>query len=173
MFMAGSCGCHRTGATIGSVAPRALLLASTLLLTACGSSATPGSAPPTRQNAALAFSRCMRSHGVPSFPDPTAQGDFPPFRADVSKPISAAADHACRRLLSKGSSTGTPQQRQQKFAFALKVAQCVRVHGFPGFPDPSPAHGTRVPPDIDVQSPQFQALETACEQHARQALGLP
>jgi hypothetical protein len=126
----------------------------------------------SRLDAALAFSRCMRSHGVPAFPDPNSQGDFPPFDTGVPKQVSVAANDACKRLLLRGGTTGTPQQREQKFAFALKVAQCLRNHGYPGFPDPS-ASGQPLPPGIDTNSPQFTATEGACEKRWQKALGLP
>jgi len=141
-----------------------------LLTSACGGSATP--AQSTHQNPALAFSRCMRSHGVPNFPDPDPQGDFPSFQITVSKQTSAAADDACKHLLSSGGSPATPQQRRQKLAFALKVARCLRTHGFLTFPDPT-GSGQVVPPGVNTDSPQFQAAETNCEKQARQALGLP
>ena len=149
-----------------------------LLAAGCGgrsarhSASSTNSAQAARQTAALAFARCMRSHGVPNFPDPNPQGDFPPFHTGVSKQTSSAANGDCKHLLSSGGSTGTPQQRRQKFAFALKVAQCLRTHGFPNFPDPT-ASGQGVPPGIDTNSPRFQAAETACEKQARNALGLP
>ena len=67
--------------------------------------------------------------------------------------------------------SGTPQDRQEKLAFALKVARCLRAHGFPNFPDPPDQSLGRA--GIDPSSPQFQAAETACENEARKALGLP
>jgi len=114
----------------------------------------------------------MRSHGVPNFPDPNPQGEFPPFHTGVSKQISTAADDACKHLLSHGGSAGTPQQRQQKLAFALKLAQCIRRHGFPTFPDPT-GSSQGLPPGIDPNSPQFQAAEMTCHKQVQQALGLP
>jgi hypothetical protein len=145
-----------------------------LLVSACGSS--PGSqaasAQSAQQSAPLAFARCMRSHGVPSFPDPDSQGNFPEFSTGVSKQISVAANDACKHLLSRASGTGTPQQRQEKLVFALKVAQCLRTHGFPTFPDPN-GSSQRKPPGIDLNSPQFQTAETNCEKQERKALGLP
>jgi hypothetical protein len=113
----------------------------------------------------------MRSHGVSRFPDPDAQGDFPSFHAGVSKQTSVTADDACRHLLRSGGS-GTSQQGQQKFTFALKVARCLRAHGYPTFPDPN-SSGQRIPAGIDTQSPLFQAAETTCETKARKALNLP
>jgi hypothetical protein len=121
--------------------------------------------------AEVAYSRCMRSHGVPNFPDPDPQGQFPPFHTSVSKPVSAAADEVCNHLLSSGGRAGTPQDRQEKLAFALTVARCLRSHGFPSFPDPTvSSQGTSQSlsgAGIDPNTPQFQAAETACEKQAR------
>ena len=187
-------------AIIGDVNPRAALHLSSLaclgglalLLAACGgasgsrvaelgSTATTRSAPPStgapgsaRVRAVLAFARCMRAHGVPSFPDPDSQGHFPPMTSpsDQSKRVSLSAQAACKQLL-PGGGAGTPQDRQAKFAFALKVARCLRAHGYPGFPDPgSPSQATSESPaaaGIDTSSPQFQAKELACENRERGA----
>jgi hypothetical protein len=149
-----------------------------LLAAGCGGSpGTSSSATTAQLNAALAFSRCMRSHGVPNFPDPDSQGDFPSFHVDVSKQTSAAADEACKHLLSRGRSSATPQQQQQKFTFALEVARCLRAHGFPNFPDPIVsglgASENLSAAKIDASSPQFQAAQTTCEKQERKALGLP
>jgi len=124
----------------------------------------------------------MRSHGVPSFPDPDAQGEFPPFSTGVSKQTSVAANETCKNLLPSGggSSAGTREAAQQKLAFALTVARCMRSHGFPTYPDPgapsSASQGGGTSFDgtgIDPRSPHFQLVETSCEKHARQVLGLP
>jgi hypothetical protein len=152
---------------------RFVVIAATVvaLLAACGGSpSSPASTSPAQS--ALAFSHCMRSHGVPNFPDPDAQGNFPQFSTGVSKQISSAANDACKHLLSRGGGTGTPRERQQKLVFGLKVAQCLRMHGFPTFPDPS-GSSLRKPPGIDLSSPQFQTAETNCEKQERKALGLP
>ena len=163
-------------------AAAAILAAAGLVLVAagCGGSSSPGVAAVapassrtagSAQDRALTYARCMRSHGVPSFPDPGPQGDFPPFRAGVPKTASNAADDACRHLLSSGG-TATPQQRVEKLAFGLRVARCMRSHGFPGLPDPTGLGENRLPPGIDPSSPQFQRQETICEQQSRRALGL-
>jgi hypothetical protein len=133
-------------------------------------STTP--AQSSRLAPALAFSRCMRSNGVPAFPDPDSQGDFPPFDTGVPKQVAVTANDACKHLLSHGGPAGTPQQRAQKFAFGLKVAQCLRKHGYPGFPDPGAA-GQPLPPGVDTNSPHFTATESACERQWQKALGLP
>jgi hypothetical protein len=157
---------------------RVLLLAPSLvglsvLVSACDGSSSPKVSTQSAQaNAALAFARCMRSHGVPNFPDPDAQGKFPSFNTGVSKQTSSAADEACRHVLPSGG-TATPQQRQQKLEFGVKVAECLRAHGYPDFPDPTHLGQQTLPPGIDTNSPQFQTVETTCEKQAQKALGLP
>jgi hypothetical protein len=148
-----------------------------LLVSACGGSsgsslASTTSAGSARLAAALAFSRCMRTQGVSNFPDPEAQGQFPPFQTGVSKQISAAADATCNHLLSHGGADRTPQDRREKLAFALQVARCLRSHGFPSFPDPTVSSGgtsQALPTGIDSNSAQFQSAQTACEKNARGA----
>ena len=104
-----------------------------LLVSGCGGSAGSSAQPGTATTAGpLAFSLCMRRHGVPNFPDPDGQGTFPPLTQEAlgaSKRTSLVAQSACGHLLSRGSGTARPQQRRQKLAFALKVARCLRAHG--------------------------------------------
>ncbi len=114
----------------------------------------------------------MRAHGVASFPDPDPQGNFPSFSTGVSKQVSSAADETCKHLLSNGG-TATPQQRQQKLELGVKVAECLRAHGYPNFPDPTQLGQQTLPQGIDTNAPQFQTVETTCEQRGRKALGLP
>jgi hypothetical protein len=123
----------------------------------------------------------MRSHGVPNFPDPDAQGNFRPFSTGVSKQTSTAANGICKHLLPSGGDGGAGTRGdQQKLAFALNAATCMRRHGYPSYPDPlnadasSQGGGTRFNgTGIDTKSPRFQTTETACEKQARKVLGLP
>jgi hypothetical protein len=168
-LLASACG--------GSPASHVAQLGSATTSTRSNPPAT-SSAQPAREEAALAFARCMRAHGVSSFPDPDAQGNFPPFRTDVSKQASTAANDACTHLLPSGGGGGAGTQGdEQKLAFALKVAGCMRAHGFPTYPDPTTSNqGTGIRFDgtgIDTKSAHFQASETACEKQSRKALGLP
>ena len=136
-------------------------------------SASSGSS--TQLEGMLAFARCMRAHGVQNFPDPDSQGSFPPLTQQalgVSKQTSLTAQQACKDLLPGGGSA-TPQQRRQKLAFGVKVAQCLRAHGYPNVPDPTGLGSQALPPGIDTNSPQFQTIETACEKQAQNQLGAP
>ncbi len=136
------------------------------------SSSSTTSTTSTRLDQALAFSRCMRSNGVANFPDPDSHGDFPSFRPGVPKPTVSVAQNTCEHLLSSGE-TASPQQRRQKLAFGVKVAECLRSHGYPNMPDPTGLGRNSLPSGIDPNSAQFQATENSCEQQARKALGLP
>jgi hypothetical protein len=167
----GAAGLALLAAACGSPSSHVAQLGSTTTRTQ-DSSSSASSAKSASENAGLAFSLCMRSHGVPNFPDPDSQGNFPAFQTGVSKQTSMAADEGCKHLLPRGGSTGTPQQRLEKLAFGLKVARCVRRHGFPTFPDPSSSSQAN-PPGIDLSSPQFQTAEISCEKQVQKALGLP
>jgi hypothetical protein len=128
-----------------------------------GSSTT---ASTTRQTAALAFARCMRSHGVPNWPDPTSDGGF-----DKSKlrqlPIPPAriraieVAHCNIAIPGPQQYTITPADRVDYF----KGAQCMRRHGFPDFPDPTFGNNTvtfNTPSNIDTNSPQARAAVGIC-----------
>jgi hypothetical protein len=54
---------------------------------------------PRQQARALMFAHCMRSHGVPSFPDPDRHGDFTlPAGIDQQAPQFQHAMHACAQV---------------------------------------------------------------------------
>lgn len=57
----------------------------------------------------LEFVDCMRSHGVPDFPDPSSTGGLTiPNSIDQNSPPFKRADHACSSLLPAGSPTMSP-----------------------------------------------------------------
>lgn len=75
--------------------------------TACGHMLPNGGRPPSEaarqqvKTESLAFSRCVRAHGVPSFPDPDSTGRIPdPARVgiDQGSPKFKAANQACGKL---------------------------------------------------------------------------
>jgi hypothetical protein len=45
---------------------------------------------------------------------------------------------------------------------ALEYARCLRAHGVPNFPDPSPHSGLVIPNDINPQSPAFRSAQQTC-----------
>jgi hypothetical protein len=119
----------------------------------------------------LAFSRCMRAHGVSNFPDPkqaagggttlSLQGG--PGGVDPQSHAFQSAQSACKTLLPNHGVPPalTPQQRAQALAFS----RCVRAHGVPNFPDPQfGGGGIRIQggPGLDKNSAQMQAAFRAC-----------
>ena len=88
---------------------------------------------------ALAYSHCMRSHGVPSFPDPDSAGAFPkvsPQQLGVSSSEFQVAQNHCRYLLPNSGSGPSQTQVQQIMSGMLKFARCMRSHGVSSWPDP-------------------------------------
>lgn len=79
------------------------------------------------------FAECVREHGVPHFPDPTAAGDFV-FGIDVSPQVWTDAVNACKTLQPPGTLSASRPPAQQ--TAALTFAQCVRANGVTDFPDP-------------------------------------
>ena len=124
---------------------------------------------------ALQFAECMRSHGVPAFPDPGQSGGsaFGPGSALKSSPAFGSAVAKCNKLVPGGgpSATAAPAASASDLHAALVWAQCVRKHGEPNFPDPSTsAHiglffrGIVFPvgSDFNPLAPAFKQAQAAC-----------
>ena len=111
---------------------------------------------------------CMRSHGVPNFPEPNAQGVISSGSIDPNSPQFQQAMQACRKDLPNGG-TPSPAQQAEMRQQALAFSACMRKHGLPNFPDPQFLSGGRVAmrisadSGIDPGSPQFQAAQKACQ----------
>ena len=120
--------------------------------TATGStSSSSASAVSAQQRGWLAFSGCMRSHGVSNFPDPTSGGALPkvsPQQLGVSSTRFQAAQTACQDLRPTGGSLQQqadclmvgdcpPAEVQQMLSAERKYARCMRSHRVPNWPDPT------------------------------------
>ena len=108
------------------------------------SSSGPGASTSAGVSAAsqlLAFSRCMRAHGVPNFPDPqpgATNAKFPGAQQlGVSGSRYQAAVKACQHLLPAGTGDRFPPAEARLVLIGmLKFSQCMRHHGVPNWPDP-------------------------------------
>jgi hypothetical protein len=154
-----------------------IALLSAGLLAGCGGGAH-ASSPSKVMSAALAYANCMRSRGVPDFPDPNSQGEFqlrPSVRVEnggptpvgdliPSSPAFQAAERACGPFGSAGRQV-TAAQEEQAFQAALTAAACMRANGVPNYPDPKLIDGS-----IDQEfngkfnpgSPAFQQAARKC-----------
>jgi hypothetical protein len=120
-------------------------IAAATVIAACGSnSSSPSSSgghltDAQAQQDAVRFAGCMRSHGVPSFPDPTSPHEFKSSLAsNQQSPAFQSAETACQHLLPGGgppSHSAAPSHAQT--VALLAFARCLRSHGFPDFPDPT------------------------------------
>jgi hypothetical protein len=156
----------------GSASPRVANLGSTT--TAPASSAVQGGSNATNDADGLAFAGCMRTHGVPNFPDPTSSGGLL-FHGNPNSSQFASANNACQHLLPNGGKPSAAET-QQKLTQALKHSQCMRSHGVPNFPDPEESNGfisLRIAPGVDPNSPQYQSASSACKQYTPGGVGLP
>jgi hypothetical protein len=159
--------------------PRAAgLVAIGLLAAACGGSPGPGvaNAGPTSgaspgastHGSALAYSRCMRSHGITKFPDPDSNGNLGingDMGIDPNSPQFKAADRACKPLLPAPN----PAQAARQRPALLRYARCMRAHGITDFPDPQPGGGIQATAkpgsDLDPNSPLYKAADNACKHY--------
>src|SRR6266567_2068232 len=127
--------------------------------------------------AAIAYARCMRSHGVPDFPDPDSNGNFHVGNNSVSGQ-ETAANQVCNHLLNVGTQLNAAQT-QHTLSQLVKYAQCMRAHGVPNFPDPQITNGGIGVPGgftfdtsglgLHQKSPQYQAAARACQSLATHA----
>ena len=190
--------CQVPRAAVAGLAAAAVILVGA----ACGGTASTGAGPaasgaPTAHStasagaagapSAVAYANCMRSHGVPGYPDPGGDGQLQKTTAQqlgVSGSRLQAAEQACRplypassgsfqQLLQECEATGDcPQAVVQQALTAMRpFAQCMRTHGVPDFPDPTLDSQGR--PFFDVSaaglsraythSAQFIAKDATCE----------
>lgn len=163
--VAASCG--------GGTTPTVAQLGSTTTTAAtAGGSSSSGQ---TQLAKAEAYSHCVRSHGVPNWPDPVATPDGGyGFRTRGIDPHSAAfqgATRACNALVPGGWSSGRQLTAAQQQAW-LTWARCIRAHGMPGFPDPT-FSGNAVHVSTSASgSSQLQAALDACRSEMPSSGGL-
>ncbi len=153
-----------------------------VLAAGCGSSShnpstgTSAQSPQNFASTAYKHAACMRSHGVPNFPDPhiTINGNQVSIRqvlpqSVANSPQFNAADRACRGLVPGLANESAAQIAAQQHAHAqtlLAFAQCLRGHGVQSFPDPT-AQGQLTlqmihAAGVDLQAPSLLTAAKAC-----------
>jgi hypothetical protein len=156
-----------------------------LSLSACGGTSSPGAGGSTspantaaNNSKALEFAECMRTHGVPNFPDPTGgQIDLRVQQTpnstsvngvEVNGPAFQTAMKNCQSYLPNGGHPTAAQTAKAK-SQALAMSKCMRTHGVPNFPDPqfqtgpNGGIGVRISgAGINPNSPAFQIAQKDC-----------
>jgi hypothetical protein len=141
-------------------------LVAALVVAACGGSPTPpngvvtldspgiGASPGTSaapqdsgtaDQQLVAYSQCMRDHGVANFPDPRSGDSFGSLLRqagiDKSSATFQAAGQACQSLLpAPPPEAGQPMSPQDQAKW-LQFSACMRSHGVPNWPDPDFTNG--------------------------------
>lgn len=114
-----------------------VLAAAALLAAGCGSPAGGRAAGSSPYQKALPFAQCMRSHGVPNYPDPLSNGNFGDISNSIQhSPQYAGAKQTCTRL-HPWNMVLSPHQQAQEMTELLKYSRCMRAHGVPNFSDPT------------------------------------
>lgn len=165
-----------------------LLSAALLMLAACqggddgpgvasvdgrgGAAGAPTTTPAAadRFKKAVAYSRCIREHGVPDFPDPKQGPDGGPViqmdlgALGVSPAQLQKAQDACKQLAPPGNQS----RNQGQYDTALKFAKCMRENGVPDFPDPKRGSDGGIilggeGGGVNPNSPAFQQAQQKCQ----------
>lgn len=145
----------------------AIVVAFSLLAAGCGggggsgavaSVASTATATTSGEHGVAAFARCMRTHGIPNWPDPTSNGVFDKTKLQQlginPSRVRAIEDRDCSHILPNGPA---PQQlaaqARIRLADELSFARCMRSHGVSRFPDPT-AQG-----DLSVEMVQAAGID--------------
>jgi hypothetical protein len=176
----------------GSACALAAALAGLALLAGCGggskgppvadtgaTAATPAGTTSTasEEQALLDFSRCMRKHGVASFPDPRYESNGAYGFANLSELRQLVRGNqqalvTCEPIIARSGILST--QNIARFAAQMLVfARCMRSHGEAAFPDPNAngRFGGQLG-SLDRNSPAFQTALTACRPELAAAIGV-
>ena len=163
VLLAAACGSSPKSPGVAGIGP-----STTTKATGSGGGSRGGSLPQDALAEMTAYSKCMRSHGILDFPDPTPNpggpgGGFelkggPGSDLDPNNPTYQAANKTCQPLLPNGGRM--PPPTAQYMAAAVKLAACMRTHGFPNFSDPN-GQGVFVLHNVNRDS-QFQSTMSTC-----------
>jgi hypothetical protein len=155
-LLAAGCGANKSSSGVASVA---------------STTTTSTTTTTTTESGLVAFSQCMRSSGISSFPDPQryAGGNVKLTIHQLgNSPHLQRALAACSHLLprSGGSGHGSDRLSRTELADALSFARCMRNHGVSRFPDPTVQGGLTVEmvqaQGIDVHSPAVLRVVQTC-----------
>jgi hypothetical protein len=128
-----------------------------------GSNDSDGASAKDREEAGLAYARCMREHGI-DFPDPVnGRFEFKNQRGDQRK--LEEAQKACQDILRDAAPEVSEEQEAEIREAAVAFAKCMREHGV-DMPDPKFPEGGGVlmrMPRGSEDDPDFQEAQKACQ----------
>jgi len=144
----------------------AALLASALAgcSAAGGTSSASATSSSTPDDATTAIVNCYRAHGDPSFPDPVYDpGDGRWHFATSPGTAPYSTRQACQHLFPTGNAS--PPVPQARFQALVRLAQCIRQHGEPAWPDPDPDGSYPLPASLQTKTHAEEAALQACQRY--------
>lgn len=138
------------------------------MLAACSSAATSTHAPSGQAQSGQAeieaVVQCYRAHGDPGFPDPVYDPSDGNWHFAISPGTAPqSTQQACQQLFPSGAAS--PPVSQAQFAKLVQLADCIRHHGVPAWPDPNPQGQFRLPPPLLNKSPAQERAFAACQKY--------
>ncbi|HEX5199831.1 MAG TPA: hypothetical protein VFW27_07805 [Actinoplanes sp.] len=130
-------------------------------------SASPRPSQSEDPDAPLKFSRCMREHGLPWFPDPSHGKMSVAIPKGTDRAKVEAAHEACKKYMPNGGNP--PKLSAEDLQRARDMAKCMRENGVPKFPDPDPNGGIALDGGkigTGPGDPTFDKAEQACSKYA-------
>lgn len=145
-----------------------------LAVVACGGSGTGrGGAHSGGIEPTVAYADCMRSHGVPNFPDASAGGGFDiPSTIDAQSPAYLSARQTCTSPPSRAATRGLSDRQKLELIAATK---CMRAHGI-NVSDPTFNGAYMTLDELDqttIASPAFKRAEPVCHYPVPNNAGSP
>jgi hypothetical protein len=155
----------------------AVLVTAGLMVAACSGGSDPASSsgisaePSSANQSGIAFAACMRSNGVPNFPDSAISDSNGRLEMDIPSGLDTnssqfqSAMQTCRKDLPDGGGSGNGSSSGSNTQAVIKFANCMRSHGVPNFPEPN-AQGQELitgSSGLNPNSPQFQSAMQACQ----------
>ena len=140
----------------------------------CGSSAH-STGPAASGRALVSYAQCLRSHGIPGFPDPAPGAPLRiPSSINADTPAFRSAQAACAQHLPAGGNSGSTSESRRRQLLAL--ARCMRKHGITDFADPTtspppPGEGNviggdgvylAIGPPANQQTSEFSSAASTC-----------
>jgi hypothetical protein len=161
-LVAAGCG----GSKSPSVASLGPASSSTTTTTDSGSD-SGSSDKPQSLGSALKYVHCMQKHGIHvqvGNGGRTISINGGPGKGSAQM---QQAQQACSKLLPGGGPKAmSPEQQAKVMKQLVALAKCMRKHGVPNFPDPTPGpgggFGLNLKQTVDPSSPQFQRAAKAC-----------
>jgi hypothetical protein len=132
-----------------------------------------------REQALLAFARCMRDNGVPiEDPQVDSEGNLQlqgqGALSNVDQATLDKAREACQEHLEGVTQGFTPEDQTRMQDALVKYASCMRENGY-DMPDPDFSQGQGAVRgffgSLDQDDPAYKKAHKACEQHLAQLQG--